>query len=284
MQRLNFKNKIRGIVFRNDTLFVVQQTSTQIEIFDLKTCQTQGSKEFEGLENPWDMVEMSGIFYISEQSKPVIHQYIEDEALVHKWDAEGSSATLSTTPEGNLLVSYAAKNRSSSLSSSASSSLSSASILSSVGNVIIEYCTKTRNQIRIVGLDSLLITPAHAIRLFTGEFIVCDILGDQHRIVKLDVSEAGIREYGRPVKLDIKPIKMPQYLIGTGTGFILVADQNNGRIVMLNYNLELIKELGWPEHKLENPFRMCLDKKGGRLFVAEKTQNRLNIFHFVSNA
>ena len=224
---------------------------------------------------------MSGIFYISEQSKPVIHRYIEDEALAYRWDADGSSATMSTTPTGNLLVSYAAKNRS---SPALSSSLLLSSMLSSANNVIIEYCTKTRNRIRIVGLDSLLITPAHAIRLSTGEFIVCDILGDQHRIVKLDVSGAGIREYGRPVKLDIKPMKMPQYLIGTGTGYILVADQNNGRIVMLNYNLELITELGWPEHELDNPFRMCLDRSGGRLFVAERTQKRLNIFHFDSNA
>ena len=133
-------------------------------------------------------------------------------------------------------------------------------------------------------IDPEFISPSHAIQLTTGELIVGD---KQHFIVKMDVR--GIPLHREPSKLENKPLKKPQYLIGCSIGCvedcILVADQNNDRIVLLNCDLDLIKELVLPEHGLQKPFRMCLDNSGVRLFVAEQaTKKKLKIFTFSSNA
>ena len=153
--------------------------------------------------------------------------------------------------------------------------------------------------------------PSHAIQIRTGEFVICDVLHRDHRIVKLSRKWDLVRDFRKPCNSEMSDaLKMPQYLIGAGNDYILVADQANNRILLMDIYLELVKELTLPRHEkgethdktptlpdktptfpdetpisfrgdLKTPFRMCLDQSNRRLFfVAEENQNEVKIFSF----
>ena len=99
------------------------------------------------------------------------------------------------------------------------------------------------------------------------------------------MSSAGFleeRDFRQSSKLEMSSLKTPEYLIRGGEDYILVADKENNRILLLDIYLELVKELISPRLDLEKPLRMCLDRSSGRLFVAEEKQNQLKIFSFPS--
>ena len=255
-QRPFVEKNIRGIAIGLDQLFVVQQLSSEIQVFDLQTLKKQRSIFKREIKNLWDIVESSGHLYVSEQNRAIIYKFTFERCCA-KWNAASFSATLSTTQEGNILASYPST------------------------NTVVEY-TPEGIRLHQLSLGCQLISPSHAILLRTGEYIVCDIMGHEHRLVKLNNSGNGIREFGRLSQLEKTPLKAPRYLIGCGGNHIMIADQDNNRILLMNSNLELIRELVLSEHNLEKPFRMCLDRSSGRLFVAEQGQHRLKIFEFPS--
>ena len=257
-QRPLVGKRIRGIATGLNQLFVLQQLSFEIQVFDKQTLKKQQCIAKPQLFDPWDIIESSGYFYVSEKDQAIVHKFTVKDWWRADWNVLGTSATLSASPNGNILASFASK------------------------NTIVEY-TKTGKSLFAIILGNQLISPSHAILLRTGEYIVCDVMGDEHRIVKLNSSGYVIREYGRLSQLGKKPLKMPRYLIECGTNYIMIADQDNSRILLMNSNLELIKELVLPKHDLNKPFQMSLDRPSGRLFVAEQGQKILKIFNFLSS-
>ena len=141
-----------------------------------------------------------------------------------------------------------------------------------------------------------------------GNMLYAMFLHRDHRIVKLSRKWDLVRDFRKPCNSEMSDaLKMPQYLIGAGNDYILVADQANNRILLLDIYLELVKELTLPRHEkgethdktptlpdktptfpdetpiffLKTPFRMCLDQSNRRLFfVAEENQNEVKIFSF----
>ena len=253
------KSKVRGVATGLGQIFVAQQFSSEIRVFDLNTLQGRRSVVLEKLEDPWDMIELSGHLYVSERSQAIIHKYDIKSKSSEKWKVFTSSATLSVTPEGSIVASFLSANR------------------------VLEYSHSQTGK-HTVGFDTKwhIVSPSHAIRIRTGEFVICDVLCDQHRLIKMSHNLNAIQEFRRPCKLEMSALKMPQYLIRSGEDYILVADTDNNRILLMDIYLELVKELILPRHDLEKPFRMCLDRSSRRLFVAEEKRNKVKIFSFPS--
>ena len=162
------------------------------------------------MHNPWDLIAIGEELYVSEQGLSYVHNvnlYGRHEA--RHWNATGQAANLSMTPSGNILVSH----------------LSTNSIVEHTPNGIV---------VREICLGIGKIAPSHAVQLRSGLYVVCDIMGEQHRVVKLDKSGQVIKEYKVASKLEKKTWKSPRYLLKDEQDNILVADQDNDRILWMS--------------------------------------------------
>ena len=124
------------------------------------------------------------------------------------------------------------------------------------------------------------ISPLHAIKLSTEEFIVADIKGIQHHLVKLNEFRRSHRRIRRPNQNGHKTFEQASVLdCYFKNGDFLVVEQNNERFLLMSSALELKTEMYFPKNTMKKPFRMCLDELNGRLYVAEEKRSRLKIFN-----
>ena len=74
------------------------------------TLQERNSIICEEFRNPWDIVELAGHLYVSEQSLKSIHNYDPATKSYSCWSINHASATLSVTPKGNILFTLKSAN------------------------------------------------------------------------------------------------------------------------------------------------------------------------------
>ena len=267
-----FDYRIRGLAIRFQRLYVTQQIgkSSEIKLFDLKSLTPQNHMDLKMSKNLWDLSVLENEkMCLSDQNKEKF--WVFNPQSISAWRAHpvtSKSATLSETCEGNILVSCRSSKK------------------------LFEFSPKLDKFHTPISLESQDITPSHAVKLSTGEFVVSDVTTcTQHRIVKLNSNGEVMCEYGRATKVEnggtnrvgrgTQPLKMPAYLVRSRNDFILVADQDNDRILLMSPNLELVKELISPKHGLKKPFRMCLHEEYERLFVVHgSSQKEILIFSF----
>ena len=205
------------------------------------------------MHNPWDLIATGEELYISEQGLSYIHNVnLDGRHEDRHWNATGQAANLSMTPSGNILASHLSTNN------------------------IVEY-TPIGIVVREIYLGIRKIAPSHAVQLRSGLYVVCDIMSEQHRVVKLDKSGQVIKEYKVASKLEKKT------LLRDEQDNILVADQDNDRILWMSSSLKVTKELAIPVGIPEKPNRMCLDQDYGKLYVAEEKQKRILVCMFKSS-
>ena len=104
-------------------------------------------------------------------------------------------------------------------------------------------------------------------------FVVCHGIGDDstHRVCLIDDKGHVTAAYsGRPT-----PLRSPIHLAATNTGFVLVLDADNRRIVLLDPELGYVRDVVGVDHILDEPRRTCWDVVSSRLYVAEATGNIL---------
>ena len=245
------KSKIRGIsnvfIDGSNSVFIAQQTTSEITGYGLESSDSM-KIPLKGLKNPWDVLAtINRTIFVSEQSENFIWMIESSRKQTMLFLAGSASATLSETCTGNALVSC------------------------SKSQQLVEY-DSSGGVVNQIFLGSKNISPSHAVKLSTGDFVVSDITDKQHRVVKLNNVGEIICEYGRSSKLISKPVDMPIYLARSADDHVLVADQNNSRILLLNRSLELVEELLSAKHGLEKPFRIGLDEIGRRILVVDQKQ------------
>jgi len=69
----------------------------------------------------------------------------------------------------------------------------------------------------------------------------------------------------------------PCYVAVAADNHVLVADNDNGRIVLLNSALEFVRYI----LDFHEPHRLYLDSAAGRLYVGECTNGNIKVFQFV---
>ena len=264
LEKLRLNSRIRGLAIRFQRLYVTLQTikSSTIRLFDLKSLKAQNTivLDLEMSKTLWDLLVLENEkIFLSDQNKETFWELNAQSTTV--WRAHpvtSKSSTLSETCEGNVIVSCPSSKQ------------------------LFEFSPKLDKYYTPISLESLDITPSHAVKLSTGEFVVSDVTGTEHRIVKLNSNGDVICDYGRVTKVEngTLSLNMPTYLVRSKNDFILVADQDNDRILLMSPNLELVRELILPKHGLQKPFRMCLDEEHERLFVHENSQTEISIFSF----
>jgi len=119
--------------------------------------------------------------------------------------------------------------------------------------------------------------PNQVIQLSSGQFVISHSI-IQHRVCLVDGKGAVIRSFGGTPGSDLTKMNEPVGLAVDDHGNILVADQDNSRLLVLDPTLTSAREMSvWVDERLEGPYRLWYDKSRGRLYVGEWDGKRVVI-------
>lgn len=247
----------------DDRLFVLRSPSQQvIQVYDLQTFTLQSeSFSVPGLSdkrqcNGLTACDVNKRLYVSDFSNAAVYQVRLTDGEKHKWSVGKGPCGLSINSACNLLVACY------------------------VDYKIQEY-TKERSlvrEIRIQCNDSRsLLHPHHVIQMTDGHFAISCRDEDEDNVIN-DVVEADVE--GRLITSYRSQLQSttrsdfwwPRHLaVDKNNKFILVADCNNNRIVVLSRTLDSAGEFDVRllDGGLKFPSCLHFDQSQGRLFVGE---------------
>ena len=124
--------------------------------------------------------------------------------------------------------------------------------------------------LHVLTLPQDVVSPWHAIRLSSGQFIVChgDLCDRLHRVCMVGSDGSVVKSLGGTKGSAIQQMDVPCHIAVDRNHFVLVVDANNYRLSLLSSQLTYVREvmsrkqLGW------KPRRVHLDSQRGRLYVA----------------
>jgi len=201
--------------------------------------------------------------YISDEVKQVVHRYDLVKKNASMWKVGQACLGLSLTSSGNILVVLQDSKR------------------------IHEY-TPFGELIQSMRLDPSIICSQHCICVSVDQYVISHI-GSERRVclVKTDeipinsngaparpeVHKKGIivKSYGGPQGSDIGQMDKPRHMVVDKQGYVLVADENNGRIELLHAYPKL-SHCGYieiPGDPLNGPRAICLDEENHRLYIGD---------------
>ena len=249
------EKEVRGVAFEGEDIFVVLEGSCEIKVFNSTTLESKDSIFLADLSDPWDILALEGHIFVTETDRKSLF-CMPDRQNWKEWPLSSSMATLSRTPEGTILV--CCKRR------------------------LVEF-DLDGGKIKQVPLKRIdgnpwRDSPLHAVKLSRMGYVVCDSRYQHHRIILLKNGGTPVIAYGEPAKLEKKPMRLPRYFVRYQNDFILVADQDNDRILMVSPDLEPVREFITASGDIRKPFRMCLDEKGKRLYVVGENQESVSVF------
>jgi len=94
--------------------------------------------------------------------------------------------------------------------------------------------------------------------------------GTHPRVCLLDVKGAVVGSYGGTPGSDLTKMNWPVGLAVDKPENILVADENNNRLLVLDRSLTSAREMSVSvDGGLKGPRSLCYDKSRGRLFIGE---------------
>ena len=99
-----------------------------------------------------------------------------------------------------------------------------------------------------------------------------------HRVCLFDNRGNLIKSFGSTNGAGKAKLSRPYRLIVDRNGFILVADYMNNRVVLLNKQLEYVKDIIPSSMKLNHIFTLFLDEDNGRLYVSDYLNKKLATF------
>jgi hypothetical protein len=230
---------IWGLTTLNNELYV-RYEDKDITVYDTQTYNVQRT-----LNSSCALIDMTSCvryqcIYIADHIKNLIHR-LEKEKPITKWPINDEPNGLSVNSTYNVLVTCW-----------------------KVGK--IKEFTTDGQLVREINLQSDIVHPLHTVELTTDQFVVChgSVSDTLHRVCIVDSGGRVLRSYGSTPGSASGQLNTPIRLVVNG--FILVADMNNHRILMLDSTLNYIREV---VTGLRSPGRICLDEHNGRLYVAD---------------
>ena len=231
----------------DDHVYVVRKNTKKVEDYDAVALTLERCLPVRGIS-----FDISGIaacsrskcLYLSDWKNPNIHRMDLDTVAMKTWRVGGKPKGLSVTEDHNVLVACAADKK------------------------LQEYTTDG-SLVREICLLASVGPPWNAIQLSTGDYVV------SHCVSPGMVSVVGadgrvLRSYEPSISSDVGPMKYPKGLAVTKHGDILVADENNNRILAINFSLNRAQVFHLPaDVGLRRPCALYLDNTRDRLYIGE---------------
>ena len=254
----------RQLTYLLTYLIVVQARLSSVEVYDKVTMKRQSSFEISDMKYPYDVVGHKEFIFVSERNEESIHKIHLTEKTCRTWIVGYSCMALSITHEDQWLAAYCAVNK---------------------PQFLARCNNQTGSRIQKINLQgNMNIRPSVA---YTSEnFLIvhgrpksCGHWGDRLKLVcVVDGNGRVIKSYGGTWGRTSGMLNEPIRLAVNKSGFIFVLDHTNDNVIMLNSNLEFVREV-IPSTTLCRPYRMCLDNATGRLYISdEKDKSRIICF------
>ena len=248
---------MRGIVTSGNSLFVTICNSSKVHVFDADTFIPQPDIPVAGLSNPWDMAATDEMLYVSDTRVEIFCIRLLGRQVISWPVIARLPVTLSVNKNGNVIASTSATNE------------------------LAEYTPDGVLQ-RTIALQGDVINPGRAIQIETtswgnhgDEFLVCHTGGGNlHRICLIDYQGQLLRSFGGSPGSGDANLNLPYRFVVDRNGFILVADHFNSRVVLLDKQLNYVKDLISQSNDFNGYcFTACLDENKGRLYSADYSNN-----------
>jgi len=184
--------------------------------------------------------------------------------LINKWSTGsrvGCEARLSVTGEANVLLIDSTEHKLSEYSPD--------------GTLIQEINLLSHAGIR---------HPLHAIKLTNSHFIIShDNYGDLHRVCTVDADGKLKKSFGGKPGSTIGQMHFPIDFSVDGNASVMVLDHGNKRVLLLDSDLEVKREIVTKGHRLQQPWKILLDESNGQLFVVDREWDNQCILVFDLN-
>lgn len=251
------KNSIFGVTILGVELFLIRRYNSEIEIFDSATFIIKHKVRVNGLNNPQDIVSCAAnncLYVTIWKRNKYIMRLDSNLNFIDKWSTGNDGGRLSLTKNSTIIVTFYETNQ------------------------LREYTCNGQllHEVRF-SEDSEIVHPWHAVELNNGHFVVgfgCHT-DREHKVCIVDRSGNVLVSFGGERGSEIGQFDCPVYLATDNAGNILVADQNNGRLLLLNPQLIFIREfvstkVGDSKRRLS---KFYFDEFNGRLLIAENSRN-----------
>lgn len=258
-----------GLTSLSGYLFVLRSPSRQqIQIYDSTTFnEVQSTLEVRSLSDDTDCSSLTSCFtnkclYVSDYDKDVVYKVqLTGDNEVSSWRVDRWPMGLSVNDAHNVLVSCCDANK------------------------IQEYTT-CGSLVREISLqlDDVDLCPLHAVQLTSGHFVVSYWNGNSlHDVAEIDADGRVIVSYESKLSsVNEHKFSNPCHLaVDKNNRYILVADCNNNRIVIINPSMKsCARELNVATSggELIAPSCLCFDESCDRLFVGEFNGQRVLVF------
>jgi len=231
-----------------DNVFVAQ--SQIVEVYDAETFTLQRRIAVPGLHLSSNGFAVCSVYqcmyvYIAYNRSRIHRIELSGRNAVKKWSVT-SKAGLSVNKSHNLVVAFWRENK------------------------LQEYTTHGC-LVREICLQSGVTHPWHAIQLSSGHYVV-----SQHTspgaVSVVGVDGQVIRSYGPSQTSDVGQMECPSSLAVTKNDDILVADEDNNRLLLIVRSTGCVQELDLSiiDSAMYATSGLCLDESRGRLYVGGK--------------
>jgi len=241
---------IAGVALLDNLLYVLRsgKSSEQIEIYETESYSLQRRlPDTKCGSRTTDIVscEHYRCVYVSNDLTNSVHRLAVSSAATRNessWKVNNTPTRLSVTDTHNVLVTCRQARK------------------------IKEYTTHGK-LVRELQLTGDITSPLHTVQAPSGEYIVChgDYDDPLRRVCLLGSDGQVLASYGAPGE----QMNVPFHLAVARSGFIFVADYENGRVLLLSPSLTCVREVVSRDKFKCNPVRLCSDVDRSRLYVAD---------------
>ena len=242
---------MRALTTLGDDVFLVRFSDQQVEVYDAETLTLQRHIAVPGLrryQRGLVACPKNKCLYVSDGDNNIHRVELSGSNAVKKWSMDYTPAALSVNIAHNLIVAGWEANK------------------------LQEYTTHGFF-VREIYLQSGVTDAWHSIQLSTGHYVVSQ-LTSPGVVSVVGVNGRIINIYGQ------SQMNYPTSLAVTKNDDILVADQENNRILSINRSTGCVQELALSvDGGIQQPRGLSLDESRGRLYVVERGgQHRVLVF------
>ena len=248
LTRIPFSQYVKGMLMLENQLFVIIYNSCEVMVYDSDTFIQKPSIPVTGLTDPWDLAASGNILFVIDMNCQVFCIDLIQKSVIDTpaFSSFGFISSLSTNHRGNVIASISGT------------------------NTLIE-CTPDGILQRTVILPFDMSSPQRVIDLATSDpgsksgFLVCQV-GENlqnHRVCLVDANGQLGKSFGGTPGYGNANFNCPYRCVIDRNGNILVADYLNNRVVLLDQQLNYVKEIIPQSANMNGCFALCIDEYNG---------------------
>ena len=247
-------NWVTAMTSLGEDVFVVRYGSEQVEVNDAVTFTLQRHLSVPGLGKSYGLAACASnrCLYASDYNNSHVHRVeLSGSNAVTKLSV-GRPAGLTVTSAKNVLVVIQWECK-------------------------LQEFTTHETLVQTIRLQRDIGRTRRVVELSNGQFVISQA-GTHHRVCLLDVEGAVVRRYGETWGSDLTKMNWPGDLAVDEHENILVADEENNRLLVLDRSLTSAREMSVTvDGGLKGPSSLWYDKSRGRLYIGERYGRRVII-------